>query len=166
MTMRRAFAAITSLALATLAFAGVALASPGTTPDLEVSLSPDDLTTGGALLIQAYVHYGTKPYQGAQVQFEINGPNVSKLVLNAKPAEAGKYRAQFTPQSGGDFTITTMIDGRVASPKPYHFQVSGAAVPEWTKLAAGAIAGAAALALGAILFRRRNLAGRTATVTG
>lgn len=163
--MRRVITAVASAALATLAFAGVALASPGTTPDLELTITPDGPTTGNPVLIQAYVHFGTKPYQGAQVQFEISGPGVSTQAVNAKPGEAGFYRAQFTPQATGDFTITTIVDGTVVSPKPYHFQVSGAALPDWTKLAAGGLALAAALGLGAILFRRRAMSGRPVTAT-
>ncbi len=163
--MRRALVALASAALATLAFAGVALASPGTKPDLELTVSPDEPTTGNAVLIQAYVHFGPKPYQGAQVQFEIGGPTVSTTTVNAKPGEAGFYRAQFTPQATGDFTVTTYVDGSVVSPKPYHFQVTGASLPEWTKLAAGAISLAAALALGALFFRRRLASGRAITVT-
>ena len=162
--MRRTLVALASAALATLAFAGVALASP-TRPDLELTLTPDQPTPGSAVLIQAYVHFGTKPYQGAQVQFEINGPNIAKTTINAKPGEAGYYRAQFTPQGTGDFTVTTIVDNEVASPKPYHFQVSGAALPAWTQPAAGAIALLAALGLGAILFRRRTMSARTVTAT-
>jgi hypothetical protein len=162
--MRRTLAVLASGALATLALAGVALASPGR-PDLELTLNPDQPQSGSALLIQAYVHFGTKPYQGAQVQFEINGPNVSHQMINAKPGEAGYYRAQFTPQGSGDFTVTTWVDNQVASPKPYHFQVSGAALPAWTQPVAGGIALLAALGLGAMLFRRRVVADRPVTVT-
>ncbi len=163
--MRRAFTALASAALATLAFAGVALAAPGTRPDMELTISPDEPTAASAVLIQAYVHFGPKPYQGAQVQFEISGPGVEKVTLNGKPGEAGFYRAQFTPQATGDFAVTTYVDGSVLSPKPYHFQVSGATLPEWTKLAAGGIALAAALGLGALLLRRRMTSGKAVTVT-
>lgn len=162
--MRRTFVALAAAALATLAFAGVALASP-TRPDLELTLNPDQPTSGTPVLIQAYVHFGTKPYQGAQVQFEISGPNVSQQMINAKPGEAGYYRAQFTPQGAGDFTVTTWVDSQVASPKPYHFQVSGAALPSWTQPVAGGIAILAALGLGAVLLRRRAMSGRTVTAT-
>src|ERR671936_291124 len=124
--MRRTLVALASAALATLAFAGVAFASP-TRPDLELTVTPDQPTTGTPVLLQAYVHFGTKPYQGAQVQFEINGPNIAKTMINAKPGEAGYYRAQFTPQGNGDFTVTTIVDNEIVSPKPYHFQVSGTA---------------------------------------
>jgi len=156
--MRRTFAAIASAAFATLALSGIAFASPGTRPDMELTLTPDGPTTGSAVLIQAYVHYGTKPYQGAQVQFEINGPNVSAQMINAKPGEAGYYRA-------GDFTVTTWVDQQVVSPKPYHFQVSGASLPAWTQPVAGGIALLAALGLGALLFRRRAMATRPVTAT-
>jgi hypothetical protein len=162
--MRRILVALASTALATLAFAGVALASP-TKPDVEVTLSTDQPTSGTAVLLQAYVHFGTKPYQGAQVQFELNGPNMAKTMISAKPGEAGYYRAQFTPQGAGDFTVTTWVDDQVVSPKPYHFQVSGAALPAWTQPAAGGIAILAALGLGAILLRRRATIGRTVTAT-
>ena|SRR2546422_2867897 len=163
--MRRAFTALASAALATLAFAGVALAAPGTKPDLELTLTPDEPTAGTAVLIQAYVHFGTKPYQGAQVQFQISGPGMSTVTVNAKPGETGFYRGQFTPQATGDFTITTSVDGTVVSPKPYHVQVSGATLPDWTKLGAAGLALAAALGLGAIFFRRRIASGRPVTVT-
>src|SRR5919201_1882814 len=136
--MRRTLVALASAALATLAFAGVAFASP-TRPDLELTV--------------------------AQVQFEINGPNIAKTMINAKPGEAGYYRAQFTPQGNGDFTVTTIVDNEIVSPKPYHFQVSGAALPAWTQPAAGAIALLAALGLGALLFRRRAMGGRAVTAT-
>ena len=162
--MRRTLAALASLALATLAFGGAALASP-TRPDMELTLTPDNPSSGTPVLLQAYVHFGTKPYQGAQVQFEINGPNIAKTTINAKPGEAGYYRAQFTPQGTGDFTVTTIVDNEVVSPKPYHFQVSGATLPAWTQPAAGAIAILAALGLGAMLLRRRTMSTRTATAT-
>jgi hypothetical protein len=162
--MRRTLVALASAALATLAFAGVAFASP-TRPDLELTVTPDQPTTGTPVLLQAYVHFGTKPYQGAQVQFEINGPNIAKTMINAKPGEAGYYRAQFTPQGNGDFTVTTIVDNEIVSPKPYHFQVSGTALPAWTQPAAGAIALLAALGLGALLFRRRAMGGRAVTAT-
>jgi hypothetical protein len=163
--MRRTFLALASAALATLAFAGVALASPGTRPDMELTVNPEQPSSGSAVLLQAYVHYGTKPYQGAQVQFEISGPNVSQQMINAKPGEAGYYRAQFTPQATGDFTVTTWVDNQVVSPKPYHFQVAGAAIPAWTQPAAAGIAVLAALGIGAIFFRRRTLAGKPVTAT-
>ncbi len=163
--MRRALTALASAALATLAFAGVALAAPGTRPDLELTITPDEPTTGNPVLIQAYVHFGPKPYQGAQVQFELSGPNLSGMTINGKPGEAGYYRAQFTPQATGDFTVSTFVDGTQVSPKPYHFQVGAAALPEWTKLAAGGVALAAALGFGALLFRRRSASGRTVAVT-
>jgi hypothetical protein len=162
--MRRTLVALSAAALATLAFAGTALASP-TRPDLELTVTPDQPSTGNPVLLQAFVHFGTKPYQGAQVQFEINGPNIAKTTINAKPGEAGYYRAQFTPQGTGDFTVTTIVDNEVVSPKPYHFQVSGATLPAWTQPAAGAIAILAALGLGAMLLRRRTMSTRTATAT-
>jgi len=162
--MRRTFAALASMALATLVLGGVALASP-TRPDLELTLTPDAPSSGTPVLIQAYVHYGTKPYQGAQVQFEISGPNMSATTINAKPGEAGYYRAQFTPQGNGDFTVTTIVDSAVASPKPYHFQVSGASLPAWTQPAAGGLAILAALGIGAILYRRRATTRRAVTAT-
>jgi hypothetical protein len=140
------------------------MASP-TRPDLEVTVNPDQPTTGTPVLIQAYVHFGTKPYQGAQVQFEVSGPNISTTTINAKPGEAGYYRAQFTPQGNGDFTITTLVDQQVVSPKPYHFQVSGAALPAWSQPAAAVIAILAALGLGAMFLRRRAMLGRTVTAT-
>ena len=151
--MRRTALALAAAALATLAFAGSALASP-TKPDMELIVSPEDPSAGTAVLLQAYVHYGTKPYQGAQVQFEIAIPNSASVTINAKPGEAGYYRAQFTPQATGDFTVTTMVDGQVVSPKPYHFQVQGTALPEWTKAIAAGVALLAALGLGALLVRR------------
>lgn len=163
--MRHVITALASAALATLALAGTALASPGTIADMELTITPEQPTTGNAVLIQAYVHFGPKPYQGAQVQFELNGPGMSTMTINGKPGEAGYYRAQFTPQGTGDFTVTTFVDGTQVSPKPYHFQVSGAALPAWTQPAAGAIALAAALGLGAILIRRRSTSGRAVTVT-
>ena len=163
--MRRTLAVLASAAVATLALSSLAFASPGTRPDMELTLTPDGPTPGSAVLIQAYVHYGTKPYQGAQVQFEINGPNVSAQMINAKPGEAGYYRAQFTPQGTGDFTVTTWVDHQVVSPKPYHFQVSGASLPAWTQPVAGGIALLAALGIGALLFRRRAMTARTVTAT-
>jgi hypothetical protein len=164
MTMRRAVTILAS-ALAMLALAGAALASPGTRPDMELTIQPEEPAAGSAVLIQAYVHFGPKPYQGAQVRFELSGPGLSAMTINAKPGEAGFYRAQFTPQTTGDFTVTTIVDDTVVSPKPFHFQVSGAALPDWTQAAAGGIALAAAFGLGAILFRCRATAGRAVTVT-
>lgn len=157
--MRRAITALLASALASVALGGAVLASTGTTPDLELTVKPDNPKPGDAVLIQAYVHFGTKPYQGATVEFQVFGPGMkSPVTLHGKPGEAGYYRAQFTPQGAGDFAITTLVDGNQVVSKPYHLQVTGQAVNALDGVAM--TAGAAALALlifGAFLIRQRRV---------
>ena len=79
--MRRTLAVLASAAFATLALSSLAFASPGTRPDMELTLTPDGPTTGSAVLIQAYVHYGTKPYH-----FQVSG---ASLPAWAQPVAGG-----------------------------------------------------------------------------
>lgn len=164
--MRRILSALLGTALATLALAGGALASPGTTPDVELTITPQDPKDGEAVMLEAYVHFGTKPYQGAQVEFLVAGPSV-KTALHGKPGQPGYYRAQFVPQNAGDFEIFTKVDGRMVSTKPYHLQVSPSATAfsaDWMPLAAGAGALALLAALGILGIRRIRIA-RTVAAT-
>lgn len=163
--MRRTLTALLATALATLALGAAAVASPGA-PTVELNVTPQDPKAGEAVMLEAYVHYGTKPYIGAQVEFIVAGPSV-KTALHGKPGQPGHYRAQFVPQSGGDFEIFTKVDGQMVSSKPYHLQVSSSATAfssEWMPLAAGVGALALLAALGILGIRRFRFA-RTATAT-
>lgn len=164
--MRRILSALLATALATLALGGAAMASPGDAT-YELTLTPAEPQVGDAVLVEAYVHVGTKPYQGAQVEFVITGPGMAQpLTLHGKPGQAGYYRNQFTVQAPGDFQIATKVDGKQLIPKPYHFQVTGsaAAATDWTPIAAGAGA-VALLAMLAALVMRRPRTARTVAAT-
>ncbi len=164
--MRRILSALLVSALATVALAGAVLAD--TTPSYELSVAPSEPKVGDAVLVEAYVHFGTKPYQGAQVEFLVTGPGISQpLVLHGKPGQAGYYRNQFTAQAPGDFEIVTKVDGKQLIAKPYHLQISGAPASsaDWAPLAAagGALAILAGLAAAFALRKIRIARAMTAT---
>lgn len=161
--MRRAITALVAGALGLLLLAGTALAFPDTTsPTVELTVTPTDPKAGDAVLIEAYVHFGPKPYQGAQVEFLITGPGMAKAMsLHGKPGQAGYFRNQFTAQSAGDHQIVTLVDGKQVVPKPYHLQVggaSGASSAAWLPLAAGGGALALLILAGAAIASRTRIA--------
>lgn len=137
--MRRALTAIIASAFAT-AFLLASAALADTDPTSELTVTPAEPKAGDAVVLQAYVHFGAKPYQGANVEFVITGPGMQTLTLHGKPGQAGYYRNQFTPPGSGDFQIATRVDGKQLLPKPYHLQVAGseaAGAGAWLPIAGG-----------------------------
>lgn len=156
--MRRALTVLLGSALAAVLLAGAALAD--TTPTFELTVTPADPKAGDAVVVQAYVHFGAKPYQGANVEFVISGPGMQTLTLHGKPGQAGYYRNQFTPPASGDFQIATRIDGTQPVPKPYHLQVAaaeGSIAAAWLPITGGgALLALLVLIGGAIASRGRS----------
>ena len=159
--MRRALTALLGSAFAAALVAGAALAN--TNPTFELTVTPNEPKTGDAVLVQAYVHFGAKPYQGANVEFVITGPGMQALTLHGKPGQAGYYRNQFTPQASGDFQIMTKVDGKQLIPKPYHLQVAaaqGSGATAWLPLAGGGALLAILVLIGGWIASRRRSAQR------
>jgi hypothetical protein len=159
--MRRLLIGFIASALAALALGGAAFAKPGDAT-VELTVTPTDPKIGDSVLVQAYVHFETEPYQNANVEFVITGPGIKQgLTLHGKPSKPGIYTNQFTAQGVGDYQIVTRVDGIAVMPKPYHLQVSGTAVSagtDWLPLAAGAGALALLGIAGAFLMRRGRFA--------
>lgn len=163
--MRRLLIAFVAAAFAAVSLGGAALAKAD--PTYELTVVPDEPKAGDTVTLQAYVHFGTKPYQGANVEFKISGPGLAQpMILHGKPGEPGYYRQQFVAKQSGNFEIVTLIDGRQLVSKPYPLLVSQgpATSTDWAPFAAGA--GALALAaIAGIAFMRRSRVARVATIT-
>jgi hypothetical protein len=153
--MRRALVVLVIAAFAALALGGAALAKE---PDVSLTVTPTDPKAGDSVLLQAYLQFGTKPYQGANVEFIVTGPGMKQgQSLHAKPGKPGIYTAQFTAPAQGFYQIATRVDGVAVSEKPYPLEVraaSVAAATEWMPLAAGIGALAILVGIAAAILRR------------